>query len=123
MRSAAVMIAPLPALVTSVWVVTLVAPPPCGAAVTARGGSDPGQFGGYREKGPGTIARFGGRDLVRGGGVETVEGDERPRRTVLLEFDSADQARTWYHSPEYQEIIGLRLGASTGQAHIVEGVD
>ena len=83
----------------------------------------PEQFEKYREKVPATIAKFGGRYLVRGGAMETMEGGELPPRTVLLEFDSADQARSWYHSPEYQEIIGLRLGASTGQAQIVEGVD
>ena len=85
--------------------------------------TDPEQFEKYREKVPATIAQYGGRYLIRGGAMETMEGDELPPRTVLLEFDSVAQAKTWYNSPEYQEIIGIRLGASTGQTQIVEGTD
>ena len=85
--------------------------------------TDPEQFEKYREKVPVTIAQYGGRYLIRGGAMETMEGDELAPRTVLLEFDSVTQAKTWYNSPEYQEIIGIRLGASTGQAQIVEGIE
>lgn len=84
---------------------------------------DPEMFEKYREKVPGTIAQYGGRYLVRGGAMETMEGDELPSRTVVLEFASVDAAKTWYNSPEYQEIIGLRLDASKGHAQIVEGID
>lgn len=85
--------------------------------------TDPEMFERYRAKVPATIAQYGGKYLIRGGAMETMEGDALPPRTVVLEFPSVEQARTWYHSPEYQEIIGLRLGASTGQAQLVEGVD
>ncbi len=83
--------------------------------------TDPQQFEAYREKVPATIAQYGGTYLVRGGAMKTMEGGELPPRTVILEFPSVEQAKTWYNSPEYQEIIGLRLGASTGHAQIVEG--
>lgn len=85
--------------------------------------TDPEKFEQYRAKVPATIAQYGGKYLIRGGDMETMEGDAMPPRTVVLEFPSVEQARTWYHSPEYQEIIGLRLGASTGQAQLVEGID
>jgi len=84
--------------------------------------TDPDMFEKYRGKVPATIAQYGGSYLVRGGAMETVEGDPLPSRTVVLEFPSVDQAKTWYHSPEYQAIIKLRLDASTGQAQIVEGL-
>ena len=85
--------------------------------------TDPEKFEQYRAKVPATIAQYGGKYLIRGGDMETMEGDAMPPRTVVLEFPSVEQARTWYHSPEYQEIVGLRLGASTGQAQLVEGID
>ncbi len=85
--------------------------------------TDPQRFEEYRGKVPATISQYHGRYLVRGGEMETVEGDPLPSRTVVLEFPSVEQAKTWYHSPEYQAIIDLRLTASRGQAQIVAGVD
>ncbi|MBT6427366.1 MAG: DUF1330 domain-containing protein, partial [Rhodospirillaceae bacterium] len=32
-------------------------------------------------------------------------------------------AKEWYNSEEFQAIVGLRQGASTGSAFIVEGAD
>ena len=84
---------------------------------------DPAGFEKYREKVPATIAQYGGSYLVRGGSMEMVEGDALPPRTVVLEFPSLEQAKTWYHSPEYLAIIGLRIAASTGSAQFVEGIE
>lgn len=81
------------------------------------------KFEEYRGKVPGTIAQYDGRYLVRGGEMEALEGEPLPARTVVLEFPSVDRAKSWYHSSEYQAIIGLRLAASSGHAQIVEGVD
>jgi uncharacterized protein (DUF1330 family) len=39
----------------------------------------------------------------------------------VLEFPSADQARKWYHSPEYAPALALRLKAAKGKMVIVEG--
>ena len=85
--------------------------------------SDPQNFEEYRGKVPATIAQYGGTYLVRGGAMETLEGAPLPARTVVLEFPSVEQAKTWYNSPEYQAIVGLRLDASSGHAQIVEGAD
>lgn len=85
--------------------------------------TDPQKFEEYRERVPATISQYGGKYIVRGGAMETVEGEPLPSRTVILEFPSVEQAKTWYQSPEYQAIIGLRLAASTAQAQFVAGVD
>ena len=45
-----------------------------------------------------------------------------PKRVVLLEFPSADAARTWYASPEYAPLLALRKRASKGDLFIFEGV-
>jgi uncharacterized protein (DUF1330 family) len=84
--------------------------------------TDPAAFESYRAAVPDVIARFGGRYLVRGGSVEVLEGEWRVPRLVILAFDSMDQARRFYHSAEYQEILPLRLAAAEGDVVLVEGL-
>jgi uncharacterized protein (DUF1330 family) len=50
---------------------------------------------------------------------ETVEGDWRPGRVVVLEFPSREDALAWYHSPEYAEIKKLRFAATRGSAGVL----
>ena len=50
----------------------------------------------YRKQVPATIAKYGGRYLVRGGAHEALEGEWKPNRLVILEFPSMAQARRWY---------------------------
>jgi uncharacterized protein (DUF1330 family) len=83
--------------------------------------TDPDGYQPYRERAGGIIESYGGRYLVRGGAHETIEGDWAPDRVVVVEFDSVEQAKTCYHSPEYQEIAPIRQGASDGKAILVEG--
>jgi uncharacterized protein (DUF1330 family) len=64
----------------------------------------------------------GARVLARGGAYEALEGAARPRN-VILEFDSYEQARRYYHSPEYQAARQHRLGAAEGEFVLIEGVD
>ena len=83
--------------------------------------TDPATFQEYGRQVPATIAKFGGRYLVRGGSIEAVEGGWNPRRLVVLEFPSMDQARKWYHSEEYKPLIALRQKGSRGKLVFVEG--
>ena len=53
---------------------------------------------------------------------ETVEGTPPGSRTVLLEFASKDDFRTWYNSPEYQAAIGKRFAATTGFGVVFSGI-
>jgi len=77
----------------------------------------------YRAAVPRVIAKFGGRYLVRGGRIEVLEGDWMVPRLVILAFDSLAQARRFYDSPDYQDILPLRLAASKGTVVLAEGVD
>lgn len=78
----------------------------------------------YRAQTPDVVARYGGRFIVRGGRCELLEGDSAELdRTVVIQFDSYEQARTFYRSPEYQAIIGLRLNAARSEVLLVEGID
>ncbi len=57
----------------------------------------------YKGLAQAAIAQYGGRYLVRGGAVEMLEGHwKNIPRLVIVEFDSVDQAKRFYHSPEYQ---------------------
>ena len=84
--------------------------------------TDPVAFEAYRAAVPEVISRFGGRYLVRGGGVETLEGEWRIPRIVIIAFESMAKAKQFYGSPDYQEILPLRLAAATGDVVLVEGV-
>ena len=66
-----------------------------------------------------TTAAYGGETLVAGPGSEPVEGDPRPRTTVL-KFPSMDSLRAWYESPEYQEIIHFRTDNTEGTVVFAE---
>ncbi|MCS6920850.1 MAG: DUF1330 domain-containing protein [Elioraea sp.] len=83
---------------------------------------DEALFEEYRRQVPETVARYGGRYLVRGGALESLEGGWAPRRLVVLEFPSVEAARRWYRSPEYAPLLAMRLKAAETKALIVEGV-
>jgi len=75
----------------------------------------------YRALTPETINKYGGRFVVRGGAHETIEGDWKPGRLVVLEFDDIASAKRWYNSPEYSEARTIRHKAATGNMIFVEG--
>lgn len=83
---------------------------------------DPETYARYRELAPPSIAVYGGRYLVRGGETTVLEGSWSPRRFVILEFPSADQAQRWWDSPEYAEAKALRQSAAHTEMLLVEGV-
>jgi uncharacterized protein (DUF1330 family) len=84
--------------------------------------TDPEAFQVYGAAVPAVIERFGGRYLMRGGAVETLEGQWRVPRLVVIEFPGLDQAKRFYHSADYQEILPLRLAAAQGEVVLAEGV-
>jgi len=76
----------------------------------------------YRRLAADSIARHGGRYVVRGGPIETLEGGWTPDAIVVVAFDTADQARAWYASPEYAEALKVRQAALARRLILVEGV-
>ena len=82
---------------------------------------DPQAYASYRPLAGKTVADHCGTFLVRGGTAERLEGEGECGRNVVLEFPSLSAAKAWYHSPEYQEALKIRLAASTGSLIIVEG--
>lgn len=83
--------------------------------------SDPAALKEYRRLGGPTLQQYGAKPRVLNGQFEVLEG--KPLQgVVVLEFDSMEQAKTWYNSPEYQEAIQHRLKAAKCQTVIVQGV-
>jgi uncharacterized protein (DUF1330 family) len=83
---------------------------------------DPERIKAYGAKVGATIKAHGAKPLVNGGAIEVLEGDWNPTRLVMLEFADADAARAWYNSPEYQEILPIRLEAANDKLLLVEGL-
>jgi uncharacterized protein (DUF1330 family) len=83
--------------------------------------TDPAKYQEYVKLAGPAGAKYGGKFLVRGGAMETKEGGWQPKRLVVLEFASMDQARKWYHSPEYAPALALRAKAARSKVLLVEG--
>lgn len=84
--------------------------------------TDPAGYERYRETVMPSITAYGGRFLVRGGAIETLEGDWKPPRLAVLEFPDRDRARAWWASPEYAGPKALRLATARSRMILVDGV-
>ena len=65
----------------------------------------------------------GGKYIVRDLEPNHLEGGGAvPTVIVVLEFPTAEQARTWYDSPEYQPYIKMRQAGASGDLFMVSGL-
>lgn len=78
-------------------------------------------YEGYRRHTLGTVEKYGGKFIVRGGPLESVEGSWNPARLVILEFPSMEVLQKWYHSREYQAIVAGRHDGARSDVVFVEG--
>ena len=83
--------------------------------------TDPQGFEAYRQMVPATIAKYGGKYVIRGGSMETLEGEWQPKRLVIIEFESAARAKQWWSSEEYREAKAIRQRTAHTNLLIVEG--
>lgn len=83
--------------------------------------TDPVRYEDYKRLASAAITAHGGRYLVRGGKSEVLDGDWTPRRLVVLEFDSFEQAKTWRASAEYAEAKRVREECARANMIVVEG--
>lgn len=83
--------------------------------------TDPEGYREYaRQAGP-TVAKYGGRYLVRGGPAQLKEGEWQIHRLVVVEFPSMERALAWYDSPEYAPVKPLRQRYARSRMAFVEG--
>jgi len=68
------------------------------------------------------LEKFGARFLVSTNDPEVIEGGRNVRRVILLEFDTPQIARDFYHSSDYQDVIGYRLKSASTHLYIFDGL-
>ena len=75
----------------------------------------------YAEGATAAFEKHGAKVLARGGRLEPLEGESRPRN-VVIEFESMEAALACYNSADYQAARAHRVGAGEAQIMILEGV-
>ena len=84
--------------------------------------TDPDTLKSYAAGVMATVNKHGGKVIVRDSEPEGVEGDWDPRRVIILEFADKAALKAWYTSPEYSDLLKLRLASARGNAMMVDGV-
>ncbi|HEX6468002.1 MAG TPA: MFS transporter [Streptosporangiaceae bacterium] len=84
--------------------------------------SDPEKLAAYNKLAPPAVEAGGGRVLVRGGRVVAHDAGIA-ERTVLIEFDSFEQAVAAHESAAYQEALVALSDGVERDFRIVEGID
>ena len=83
---------------------------------------DPEKLEEYKRNVGPVVEKFGGRYKVMGGRTTVLEGDWKPSYPVIIEFESAEQARAWYDSDDYRDLKALRQSAVTCNGVLIEGL-
>jgi uncharacterized protein (DUF1330 family) len=83
---------------------------------------DPAGYEEYKQLASATVEKYGGKYIIRGGAVETLEGDWNPKRIVVLQFDSIQRAKEWLNCDEYREPRKMRHRTARTRMIVVEGV-
>lgn len=83
---------------------------------------DPAVYEDYKKLAVPAVMAYGGKYLVRGGNVNTLEGDWQPQRIVVLEFENMETAKNWLNSPEYSPARAIRAKSAHTRSILVDGV-
>jgi uncharacterized protein (DUF1330 family) len=82
---------------------------------------DPEGFKSYTALSAPAVHAAGGRYIVRGARPEFLEGATEAHRIALVEFETAELAREFYHSAAYQAARAKRLTAAEFRMTLLEG--
>jgi uncharacterized protein (DUF1330 family) len=83
---------------------------------------DPAGFDKYRKRIVPIVENYGGKYIVVSDRVETLEGDWKPERIVVIEFPSMEQAKEWFNCEEYREPSEIRHRTAKTNMILVEGM-
>jgi len=83
---------------------------------------DPAGYEEYRKLVAPALTQYGGKFLVRGGQIHPLEGAWVPKRVVVVEFDTVEQAKAFDAAPEYAQAKAIRHRTSTSSVIVVEGL-
>jgi uncharacterized protein (DUF1330 family) len=82
---------------------------------------DPAKLAAYAQLGGPAIVAGGGRFLARAVAAKAYE-DGKAERTVIIEFDSIEQAIAVHESAAYQAALAVLEGGAVRDLRIVPGV-
>jgi uncharacterized protein (DUF1330 family) len=82
---------------------------------------DADEYAKYAKLAGPAVEKFGGEFLARGGECFHMEGEGRSRN-VIIRFKDMETAKTFYHSPEYQEALSYGLPSAQREYTFVQGV-
>ena len=80
------------------------------------------EFENYKGMAASAVSAYGGKYLARGGAVTVLEGDWNPARLVIVQFETAERAKQFWNSEEYEEAKSLRQRCATTPMVLVEGI-
>jgi uncharacterized protein (DUF1330 family) len=83
---------------------------------------DPAKYAEYQQGAGPTLGQYGGELVAFDVAAETMEGTSPGPQTVIIKFESAEKAKAWYNSKEYQAVVGKRLAATSGFAVLSEAM-
>jgi uncharacterized protein (DUF1330 family) len=83
---------------------------------------DPAGFAEYREAVVPLVEKYDGKYIAVSDCVETLEGDWRPQRIVVIEFPSMDRATEWLGCEEYRQPCLIRKQTANTKMILVQGV-
>ena len=89
--------------------------------------TDSEMYADYISKAGSILKKYGGKVIIwatkgKGESFDIMEGDWSPNIFAVIKFKSVEQAKKWYNSPEYAEIIDIRFKSATANLNIFTGV-
>ena len=82
--------------------------------------TDPDNYEVVKKMTPPIVAQYGGKYLSRGGYTEVIEGSWRPKRLVILAFESTEKAKAWLNSPEFAPVKEMRSKTAITNMVLIE---
>lgn len=83
---------------------------------------DPVGFEEYKKLVVPIVEKYGGKYIAGGGPVETLEGDWKPKRIVVLQFESMQRTKEWLNCEEYREPRQMRHRTARTNMILIEGI-
>ena len=85
--------------------------------------TDANRYEDYKRLAKPIVEQHGGEYLARGGEITRKETELwNPTRLVLIRFPTSAQARHFYDSPEYQQVLQISKASARRTVVILEGL-
>jgi len=76
----------------------------------------------YIEKSGEIFSKYNGEYLAVDNNPDILEGNWQYTRTVIIKFETKEDFKNWYNSPEYKDILKYRLSSAHCDTILVKGL-